>query len=228
MFVAALSPESKRLLQAGRRLSGLGPQEIIMAFGYTLLGAVTLAVISVAGAQAQSPFSPVGQELLQQQRASPFPPPGQSQIPMLGQPQAQQPQQQSSPCVDQFVPLRQEVDKRFEATKAGIAKHGSAAEICNLLTKFSQAEAALMKFVEKNSATCPFPANMLENIKASNVKSEGYRKQACTAATSGPARPGRPAEPTLSDALSPPPLNKDNTSTGRGTLDSLSGNPLAR
>ena len=195
-----------------------------MAFRYTLIGAVTLAVTSVAG--AQSPFPPVGQE-----QQSPFPPVGQpSPFPPVGQqspfPQVGQPQQRS-PCVEQFLPLRQEVDKHFEATKAGIAKKGTAPEICNLLTKFSQAEAALMKFVEKNTGTCPFPADMLTNIKASNAKTETYRKQACTAAAA-PARPARPTEPTLSDALSPPVATKDNTRTGRGTLDSLGGNPLAR
>jgi hypothetical protein len=198
-----------------------------MSFRYTLIGAVTLAVTSVAGGQAQSPFPPVGKEQQSPfppvgQRASPFPPVGQqSPFPQVGQPQ------QSAPCVDQFVPLREEVDKRFEAAKAGITKHGTAPEICNLLTKFSQAEVALMKFVEKNSGNCPFPADMLGNVKASNAKTEGYRKQACTAAA-GPARAARPAEPTLSDALSPPVAGKDNTKTGRGTLDSLSGNPLAR
>jgi hypothetical protein len=197
-----------------------------MAFRYTLIGAVTLAVTSVAGAQAQSPFPPVGQEQRSPfppvRQPSPFPPVGQpSPLPQIGQ------SQQSSRCVDQFVPLRQEVDTRFEATKAGIEKKGSAAEICNLLTKFTKAEVALMKFVEKNSDTCPFPPDMLNNIKASNAKSEGYRKQACTAAAA-PARSARPAEPTLSDALSPPVAGKDNTRTGRGTLDSLGGNPLAR
>ena len=64
-------------------------------------------------------------------------------------------------------------------------------------------------------------------LEASNVKTEGYRKQACTAAAA-PAKQPRPAAPTLSDALSPPVATKDNTRTGRGTLDSLSGNPLAR
>lgn len=201
-----------------------------MAFRYTLIGAVTLAVTSVAGAQAQSPFPPVGQEKQSPfppvgQRASPFPPVGQEQqspFPRVGQPQ------QSSPCVDQFVPLREELDKRFEAAKAGIAKHGTAPEICSLLTKFSQAEVALLKFVEKNSGNCPFPSDMLGNVKASNAKTETYRKQACTAAAAGPARAARPTEPTLSDALSPPVASKDNTKTGRGTLDSLGGNPLAR
>jgi hypothetical protein len=199
-----------------------------MAFRTTLIGAVTLAVTSVAGAQAQSPFPPVGQEQrspfppVGQERQSPFPPVGQSSpFPQPGR------QQQSSPCLDQFVPLREEVDKRFEATKAGIAKKGSAAEICDLLTKFTRAELALMKFVEKNTGSCPFPPNMLDNIKASNAKSEGYRKQACTAAAA-PARTARPAQPTLSDALSPPVASKDNTRTGRGTFDSLGGNPLAR
>ena len=98
-----------------------------MAFRYTLLGAVTLAVISVAGAQAQSPFPPVGQE----QHGLAFPARRRRRkFLRCGQPQRQpQPQQQqSSPCVDQYLPLREEVDKRFEATKAGIAKHGSAAE----------------------------------------------------------------------------------------------------
>jgi hypothetical protein len=200
-----------------------------MAFRYTLIGAVTLVVTSVAGAQAQSPFPPVGQEQRSPfppvgQRASPFPPVGgqQSPFPQVGQPQ------QSSPCVDQFVPLREEVDKRFEAAKAGITKHGTAPEICNLLTKFSQAEVALMKYVEKNVGNCPFPPDMLGQVKASNAKTEGYRKQACTAAAAGPARAARPAEPTLSDALSPPVASGANTKTGRGTLDSLSGNPLAR
>ncbi len=198
-----------------------------MAFRYTLMGAVALAVTSVAGAQAQSPFPPVGQ----QQQQSPFPPVGQpSPFPPAGQqspfPPIGQAQQQKPPCYDQFLPLRNEVDKRFEAAKKALDRRGSAAELCSLLTRFSDAEVAMIKYVEKNGATCGFPASMLGNIKASNVKSQEYRKQACSAAAS--PRPARPAEPTLSDALSPPVAGRDNTKTGRGTLDSLGGNPLAR
>lgn len=120
--------------------------------------------------------------------------------------------------------MREQVEKRFQAVQAGIAKRGSAAELCTLLTKFTQSEATLIKFVQQNAAKCQFPPAMLENVKANSSRSEEYRKQACTAAT----RPARPAEPTLSDALSPPTVGKDNTKTGRGTLDSLFGNPLAR
>ena len=194
---------------------------------YALMAAAALAVTGIAEAQAQSPFPPVGQQ------QSPFPPVGQqpSPFPPVGQqssgaPSVAQPQQKP-PCFDEFIPLRQEVEKRFEAAKAGVDRRGSAAELCNLLTKFAQAEVKMIKYVRDNGPACNFPANLLQSVQASNVKTEGYRKQACTAAAA-PARPARPAAPTLSDALTPPVASKDNTRTGRGTLDSLSGNPLAR
>src|SRR4051812_18238949 len=104
-----------------------------MAFRYTLMGAVTLAVTSVAVAQAQSPFPAVGQE-------SPFPPAGQQSLPQFGQPVRPQQQQQRPPCIDQFMPLREAVDARFKATKAAMDRRATAPELCSLLTKFTQAE----------------------------------------------------------------------------------------
>lgn len=196
-----------------------------MLFRCALSAALVLAVAGVTAAQAQTPFPPVGAE-----RQSPFPPVGQqSSSPPAGQQSTYsgfgQPQQMP-PCIEQFMPLREQADKRYEAAKAGIDKRGSPAEMCSLLTKLTQAQTTLLKFVEKNSATCPFPPGLLDNIKAGHVNSDGYRKQWCAAANA-PTRPAR-AEPTLSDALTPPVAGKDNTSTGRGTLDSLFGNPLAR
>jgi hypothetical protein len=178
-----------------------------MLLRYAFLAAAALSVAGIAEAQAQSPFPPVGQQ------ASPFPP--------VGQPQ------QKPPCFDQFIPLRQEVDKRFEVAKAALERRAPASELCSLLTKFTDAEVSMIKYVEQNGPWCNFPPNLLDSMKSSHVKSQGYKKQACTAAAS-PPRPARPAEPTLSDAFGSPPLNKDTTRTGRGTFDSLSGNPLAR
>jgi hypothetical protein len=197
-----------------------------MAFRYTLMGAVAFAVTSVAVAQAQSPFPPAGG----QSQASPFPPAGTQALPQIGMPgRQQQPQQQEMPqCIKDFLSLREEVDKRFTVVKAMMEKKPTAIEACNGLTRFTQAETTLIKFAEKNASNCPFPAGLIDNIKASHVKSEDYKSKACTAAAQQQQRPARAAEPTLSDALSPPPLTKDTTSTGRGTLDSLSGNPLAR
>ena len=39
----------------------------------------------------------------------------------------------------------------------------------------------------------------------------------------------KPKAPTLSDAIGTPPLDTaNNTKTGRGTFDTLTGNPLAK
>jgi hypothetical protein len=197
-----------------------------MLLQYALMAAAALAAAGLAEAMAQSPFPPVGQQASPfppvGQQASPFPPVGQqSPFPQVGQ------QQQKPPCFDEFIPLREDVDKLFQAAKAGIDRRASAAEMCSLLTKFGQAETKVIKYVRENGAACNFPPSLLQSVEASNVKTEGYRKQACTAAAA-PAKQPRPAAPTLSDALSPPVATKDNTKTGRGTLDSLSGNPLAR
>lgn len=222
-----------------------------MSLRYALMGAAAFAVAGIAAVQAQSAFPPVAGEkpsssppAVQQsrpsafppvgqqqssfppvgQQSSPFPPVGQSSFPQMGQPQ--QPPQQP-PCVTDFISLRQEVDKRFEAAKAGIAKKSSAAEMCRLLTQFNDAEGKMIKYVEQKGLACGFPPEALANFKTSFVKSTGYKKQACDAAAN-PQRAPRAAEPTLSDAFAPPAVSGSNTRTGRGTLDSLSGNPLAR
>ena len=193
-----------------------------MSFRYTLIGGVIFAAAGIAGAQAQAPFPPAGGQAA-------FPSGGQTVIPGggFGPPQQQQQQQAMPPCIEKFMPLRDEMDKRFTATKAVLArKPPNAADVCAHLTKFSQAQMAVIKYVQQNNnpATCPFPPGMADNMKASYAHTEEVRKQACSAA----AAPPRSAAPTLSDALSPPPYTKDNTKTGGGTLDSLFGNPIAR
>ena len=50
-----------------------------------------------------------------------------------------------------------------------------------------------------------------------------FRTAACTEAPQAKPRP-----PSLSDAIGGPSVDRENTKTGRGTLNSLSGNPLAK
>ena len=223
-----------------------------MLLRYALLGAAALAVAGIAEVQAQSPFPPVGGQQAspfppvggqqpspfppiggQQsspfppvggQQASPFPPAGQALIPQFGQQAPQQP----PPCVTELISLRQEVDKRFEAAKGGIAKKLGAAEMCRLLTQFADADVKMIKYAEEKGSACGIPAEALKNMKASHIQATGYKKQACDAAANPQQRAPRAAEPTLSDAFAPPSVNGSNTRTGRGTLDSLGGNPIAR
>ncbi len=143
------------------------------------------------------------------------------------QAQAGAPAEQKPPCYDQFMPLRQEVDKRFGVAKTALDRKAPAAELCRLLTRFTEAESTMIKYVEENSVWCGFPPDAVQNLKAGQSKSAAYRKQACAAAAASQA-PRRPAGPSLSDALSAPVPDANTTRTGRGTLDSLGGNPLAR
>src|SRR5262249_45710572 len=105
-------------------------REIMMPLRYAFLAAA-LCVAGLAAASAQSAFPPVGQ-----QQSSPFPPIGQEspfpspntttvfgvpgQQPRAAQPQAQA--QEMPPCLNEFIPLRQELEKRFEVVKNTMSK----------------------------------------------------------------------------------------------------------
>ncbi len=128
------------------------------------------------------------------------------------------------PCVAQYIPLRQDMEKRFIAAKTAIDRKAPATELCTLLTRFTEAESKVIKYAEEQGIWCEFPPQLLQGMKASQVKSQEYRKQACTAAS----QPRKPAAPSLSDALGAPVPDASTTRTGRGTFDSLGGNPLAR
>jgi hypothetical protein len=211
--------------------------------------AVTALAVS-APAQAQSPFPPVGQQAspfppVGGQPASPFPPVNQgSPFPPAGgqaspfPPAGAGTQAQKPPCFDEFTPLRQEVENRFKPTQAALTKLGglkpdspnrraAIAEVCRAVTRFNDAERKMIKFVEQNGSRCSIPAQVLQNMKAGHEKTTEIRAKACATANA-PQRPARPPAPTLSDALTTPAPSASNTRTGRGTLDTLSGNALAR
>ena len=139
--------------------------------------------------------------------------------------QAGAPAAQPPPCVAQFLPLRQEAEKRFNLVKSAIQRKAPAAELCRLFTHFAESETKMIKYAEEQGVWCDFPPEVLRGLKVNQTKSQEYRKQACTAAAQAPRRP---AGPSLSDALSPPVPDANTTRTGRGTFDSLSGNPLTR
>ncbi len=134
------------------------------------------------------------------------------------------PADQPPPCIQKFLPLKQEVEKRLGVAKAAIDRKAPAAELCHLFTQFTDAESKMIKYVEEQGVWCGFPADALPSMKAGQVRSQSARKQACTAA----AAPQRPAGPSLSDALGTPIPDARAAKPGRGTFDTLTGSPLAR
>jgi hypothetical protein len=137
------------------------------------------------------------------------PPPGAAQPPAGTQ------------CGD-FNKLGAEAQKRSALVAAAIKAKADRKELCSLITNFFAAEGNLVKFLEDNKTWCGIPDQAISMAKANHEKSAKYRTAACEEAP-------HPKAPTLSDAIKTPSVDSsNNTKTGRGTFDTLTGNPLAR
>ena len=215
-----------------------------MKLGWTIVMAASMVAFAAAPAASQSPW-PVAQP---QAAPTPAPAPGapwpQQAAPIqqpLQQPMQQQPmqqqgqspwanqsQQQTPPCIEEFVKLRKEVEKRGGAIQAaGQRKQKpSPKEACGLFNAFTGAEATMIKYATTNAASCGIPAQIIDSMKQAHVRSQEIRTRVCQVAANGPPRAAAP--PSLSDALSAPAPDASNIKTGRGTFDTLTGNPLGK
>jgi hypothetical protein len=129
------------------------------------------------------------------------------------------------PCMSQFLPMRAEAEKRAGALQAGINKKKAPPEICQLFRSFSEAEAKVVKYAVANQTGCGIPPDAVAQMKKNHAKTNEVRDRGCSVAD----KPAQPAGPNLGEALGFGSLpNAETTRAGTGTLDSLSGNPLAR
>ena len=129
------------------------------------------------------------------------------------------------PCMSQFLPMRAEAEKRAGALQAGINKKKAPPEICQLFRSFSEAEAKVVKYAVANQTGCGIPPDAVAMMKKNHAKTNEVRDRVCSVAD----KPAQPAGPNLGEALGFGSLpNAETTRAGTGTLDSLSGNPLAR
>jgi hypothetical protein len=98
--------------------------------------------------------------------------------------------------------------------------------VCGALKNFVLAEEKVVKFVSANGVWCGVPPEAVKQMKANHSKSIKLRDQVCNNARPAAAAA---AAPSLSDALGTSRIpDASTTRTGRGTLDTLTGNPLAR
>jgi hypothetical protein len=193
-------------------------------------GSMAQMTVGPAGAPGQNPggFPGQGQGTFPGQGPGTFPGPGPGAAPGVmpgafpGQSRPQAP-----PCMAEFAPLRTETEKRAAAIKAAGARHAPPPELCQLFTRFIEAEAKVVKFMEKNAGTCGIPAQVVTTSKANHGKAAETKDRICAAGT-GEANEARRG-PGLGEALGMRAIpSPDTTTTGGGTLDSLSGNPLKR
>ncbi|HET7889692.1 MAG TPA: hypothetical protein VFL62_25965 [Bradyrhizobium sp.] len=134
-------------------------------------------------------------------------------------------------CMKNFLPLRQEAEKRGHLLKVAGEKKVSADEACKLITSFIQAEVKMIKYVEVNSAKCGIPPQIHDQLKKGHDASEGMKSRICGAAAQMKNAPQGPVGPSLSEVLgSAAQLPEATTAkkSGGTTFDTLSGNALAR
>ncbi|MEP7031045.1 MAG: hypothetical protein ABI830_08950 [Pseudolabrys sp.] len=197
----------------------------IAALGVAAASGQALAQFPPAAAQqgAASPWDQAPQPAPQQRgAASPWEAAPQT-APWPGQSQQQQQQAQGEKCLQDFMKLRDDAQKKAGHIQAASKNKVSPKEACGLFNSFSASEVKLIKYSEKNMAGCGIPKDAIEQMKKNHAHTDGLRTRVCQAAAAGPARP---AGPSLSDALNAPIADSTNIKTGRGTFDTLTGTPL--
>jgi hypothetical protein len=157
--------------------------------------------------------------------------PGPGAAPMGNSPFAAPPTQAGPPddCMKEFMPLRQEAEKRGQALKVASDKRQGPEIACKLIGNFIQAEVKMIEYVKINSARCGIPPQIFEQLKKGHKGSEAMQEKVCNAATQ--AQKQGPAGPSLSDVLGSatalPEATVAKKSAG-STFDTLSGNALTR
>jgi hypothetical protein len=131
-------------------------------------------------------------------------------------------------CMKDFLPLREEAEKRGHALKLASDKHATPDVACKLIGSFIQAEVKMMKYVETNAARCGIPPQISEQLKKGHKGSEAMQEKICTAAAN--MKNQAPAGPSLSEMLGSATAVPEVASkkTGGTTFDTLSGNALVR
>jgi hypothetical protein len=195
--------------------------------------ALSLAIVAVSTITARAQTLPWPTDRPQAQPQAPWPgsaPPAQPMtMPAPGAPMGQPPGA-SAPnpaCLAQFNTHREQVEKLATTAKAGSEKHVSREEMCKLVGAYAAAEAKWVKYSEDNMATCGIPKEAVTQLKTAHAHTMDIRKKICSA---GPSQAGAPAAPSLSDALGTTrlPIAESEKRKSGGTLDTLTGNPLAR
>lgn len=136
-------------------------------------------------------------------------------------------QQQMPPCVKDFMPLRNEAEKRAGALKAVMQKKPTREEACAAFKTFSGAESRVVAYVKKNGEWCGIPADAVKAMAANHAKTMQAQKQICDGGGFAGGAP-KPSGPGLSEALGTNRPIGSIDSGSSGALNTLSGNALSR
>jgi hypothetical protein len=201
-------------------------------------GAFPAPLPGQAAPSSASPFPPVnGAAPTASIGAAPSPFPSGGAAPVAGtgfqRPAGPQPQQGGAgqdACLQAFVPLREDAEKRGKAIKAASDRHASPQEACKLITSYAQAETKMIKYVAGHAQKCGIPPQISDQLKAGHKNTEDMLKKVCNVAQQQAQQQQAPAGPSLSEVLGSATVLPEATETKKGgsTFDTLNGNVLAR
>src|SRR3954467_704701 len=103
-------------------------------------------------------------------------------------------------CMNGFMPLREDAEKRGKLIKAASDRHAPPEEACKLIGGFGAAEVKMIKYIEANSAKCGIPPQIADQLKAGHKNTEKMQNQVCNVAQQQ-ASQQKAAAPSLSDVL---------------------------
>lgn len=132
------------------------------------------------------------------------------------------------PCLADFVPLRDEAQKRAAALNAAGKRKAPPQELCKLIRSFTEAEAKVVKFMADNSQWCGIPAQVGAEARTNHERTVQMRQKICAVAENQINAPAKPRGPGLSEALGTQRPQLDTPATGRGTFDTLTGSAIKR
>jgi hypothetical protein len=107
-------------------------------------------------------------------------------------------------CMEKFVPIRAEAEKRANAIKAASDRKAPPQEACGLIKSYVQAEAELVSYVTAKQIACGIPSEIPKQLKANQARSQQMLKVVCHAAAQ-PQRGDPAADPLFRRRHQDPP-----------------------
>jgi hypothetical protein len=99
----------------------------------------------------------------------------------------------SEGCMKEFVPLREEAEKRGKLIKAASDRKAPPDEACKLIASYGEAEISMIKYVEANSAKCGFPSQIGDQLNAGHKNTDALLQKVCRVAQQLQRSPQEPA-----------------------------------
>ncbi len=130
-------------------------------------------------------------------------------------------------CMQGFLPLREEAEKRGKLIKAASDRHAPPAEACKLIGNFAQSEIKMINYIETHAAKCGIPPQIGDQLKKGHKGTEAMQQKVCAVAEQIKTQPA--AGPSLSEVLGSATTLPVATASKKGSMfDTLNGNALAR